>query len=57
MTKAELFIELAKPNAEGYSRWVYVSEFIGIYEKLKFGNGGDWCRSSSPLAKKIYCGN
>lgn len=50
-TKTVLFIELAKPNADGCSRWVDVSEFIGEYSELKLGNGGSWCRKESALAK------
>lgn len=50
-TKAELFIELAKPNEKGFSRWVNVSEFIGKYKELQLGNGGSWCRKESNLAK------
>lgn len=52
MTKTELFIQLAAPNAEGVSRWVNVDEFAGIYSDLQLGNGGSWCRASSSLAKK-----
>lgn len=29
MTKTELFLELAKPDSNGVSRWVSVNEFIG----------------------------
>lgn len=52
-TKTELFIELAKPNEKGISRWVDVSEFVDMYKDLQLGNGGSWCRASSTLAK-IY---
>ncbi len=52
MTKTELFIELANPNEQGESRWVFVNEFIGKYSDLQLGNGGSWCRRSSALAKK-----
>lgn len=52
MTKTELFIELAAPNAEGFSRWVSSTEFVGRYADLQLGNGGSWCRASSSLAKK-----
>jgi len=51
-SKPELFLELARPDSNGFSRWVHVSEFIGEYEGLKFGNGGSWPRESSTLAKK-----
>ncbi len=53
MTKKELFLELAKPNKDGISRWVSVEEFTGKYEKLKLGNGGSWFRESSSLVKKF----
>lgn len=52
MTKKDLFEELAKPNINGVSRWVSVSEFDGMYKVLQLGNGGSWCRGSSSLAKK-----
>lgn len=52
MTKTELFIKLAKPNEEGVSRWVSVSEFIDEYASLTFGNGASWARKESQLAKK-----
>ncbi len=51
MTKTELFLELAKPNKKGVSRWVGVTEFVGEYKDLQLGNGGSWCRKSSSLAK------
>lgn len=52
MTKTELFLELAKPNEKGISRWLKTSEFVGLYKDLQLGNGGSWCRASSSLAKK-----
>jgi RNase P subunit RPR2 len=51
-TKTELFLELAKPDAQGCSKWVDVSEFIGEFKELKLGNGGSWCRKESTLARK-----
>lgn len=39
MTKTELFIELAAPDENGVSRWVSISEFVGKYSSLTFGNG------------------
>ncbi|AIH02828.1 hypothetical protein M949_1661 [Riemerella anatipestifer CH3] len=51
MTKTELFLELAKPDSNGVSRWVSVNEFIGKYKALQLGNGGSWYRASSSLAK------
>jgi hypothetical protein len=52
MTKTELFLELAKPNKEGKSRWVQATEFVGKYQPLQLGNGGSWLRRSSALATK-----
>ena len=52
MTKCDLFLELANVNNQGISQWVDTSKFIGKYKTLKLGNGGSWCRRSSPLAKK-----
>ena len=52
MTKTNLFLELAKPDENGVSRWVEVVEFVGKYKDLQLGNGGSWCRASSTLAKK-----
>ncbi|ARE80028.1 IceA family protein [Campylobacter helveticus] len=51
-SKTDLFLELAKPDKKGFSRWVSVSEFVGEYKTLQLGNGGSWCRASSSLAKK-----
>lgn len=52
MTKNELFLQLAKPDVNGVSRWVKVSEFVGEYADLAFGNGASWARKESTLAKK-----
>lgn len=52
MTKTELFLKLAKPNENGVSRWVSVSEFVGEFSELKFGNGASWARKESTLAKQ-----
>lgn len=52
MTKADLFIELAKPDNNGKSDWVPVTMFEGKYKDLQLGNGGSWCRKNSSLAKK-----
>jgi len=51
MSKTDLFLELAKPNEKGFSRWVDVTEFIGKYTELQLGNGGSWCRKNSILAR------
>ncbi|MCM1308573.1 MAG: hypothetical protein NC223_08245 [Butyrivibrio sp.] len=52
ITKTELFLELAKPDENGVSRWVKISEFSGKYADLTFGNGASWARKESTLAKK-----
>ena len=52
LTRAELFLKLAMPDKNGFSRWVSVNEFVGRYKELQLGNGGSWCRASSTLAKK-----
>ncbi len=51
-SKIDLFLELAKPDENGVSRWVYVDEFVGDYSSLVLGNGFSWGRKSSPLQKK-----
>lgn len=52
LTRTDLFLKLAEPNEKGESRWVDVSEFVGEYARLKFGNGASWARKESTLAKK-----
>ena len=52
MTQMKLFEKLSEVNEMGISRWVYVEEFVGDYEKLKIGNGLSWGRDSSSIAKK-----
>lgn len=55
MSKCELFEELASPNSEGISRWVYCEEFTGRYDILYTGgNGLGWGRKGSTLDKKYY---
>ena len=51
-SKRELFLELAQPNDKGFSKPIKITKFVGKYARLKFGNGGDWCRHDSPLRKK-----
>lgn len=51
-SKIDLFLELAKPDENGISRWVKTSEFVGKYKELELGNGCSWGRKSSPLQKK-----
>jgi len=49
---AALFLELARPDSEGFSQKVPVRKFVGKYETLKMGNGGSWCRDDGSLAKR-----
>ena len=51
-TLADLFLELAKPDHQGFSRRVPVTEFVGKYERLRMGNGGSWCRDDGALARR-----
>lgn len=46
-----LFLELAKPDEQGFSRKVKVTEFENEYEVLRMGNGGHWCRDDGALGK------
>lgn len=50
-SKIDLFLELAKPDKNGVSRWVYTTEFVGRYAELVLGNGFSWGRKSSPLQR------
>ena len=52
-TIGDLFLELAKPDADGFSRPVRVSEFTDRYARLQMGNGGGWCRDDGPLARRF----
>lgn len=52
-TKIDLFLKLAQPDKNGFSRWVAITEFVGEYHSLVFGNGASWCRGSSSLSKRF----
>ena len=52
-SKGDLFLELAKPDKEGFSPPVGIERFIGHYEGLRLGNGGSWCRETSALGKEF----
>lgn len=52
MTKKDLFLKLAQPDKDGFSKWVDVSKFTGEYKDLQLGNWWSWCRWSSSLAKE-----
>jgi hypothetical protein len=44
-----LFLELARPDENGFSRIVTIEEFTGKYESLRHNNGASWCRKESTL--------
>ncbi|MEG0899838.1 MAG: hypothetical protein RSF40_09045 [Oscillospiraceae bacterium] len=52
MTKIELFEELACPDENGISRWVYVTEFTGKYQGLQLLNGAGWSRDDGSFGRK-----
>lgn len=56
MSLWKLFLNLANPDENGYSREVFVDEFIGGFEPLRFGNGGNWLRKGSTIDKKYKNG-
>lgn len=43
------FLEIAKPNKDGYSDIIYIKDLIKINPKFALGNGGSWCRSDGTL--------
>ena len=54
-SKNALFIELAKPDALGFSREVSVEEFVEKYQDLVFGNGASWARKDGTLRQALQC--
>lgn len=42
MTKNDLFLQLARSGANGRSKWIKVTEFVGQYADLSFANGASW---------------
>ena len=48
MTKAEEFIEIAEPDADGITREISTKE---LPPHLRFGNGASWARAGSQLDK------
>lgn len=51
-TKIQLWEELAKPDENGVTRWVYVTEFVGRYQGLQLLNGAGWSRDDGPFGRK-----
>lgn len=52
MTKIELWEELAQPDENGVTRWVFVTEFVGKYQGLQLLNGAGWSRDDGTFGKK-----
>ncbi len=52
MTKIELWEELAQPDENGCTRWVYVTEFVGKYQGLQLLNGAGWSRDDGTFGNK-----
>jgi len=50
-SKAYRFLELANPDSNGYSNAISVDKFVGNNSDLKFGNGANWARGSSKIAR------
>jgi hypothetical protein len=48
-SKVALFIQLARPDEKGISRWVNRDEWVGKYASLALGNGLSWGRKGSKL--------
>lgn len=46
-----MFLQLAQPDEEGFSRFVHISEMVEEFEALMrgLGNGGSWCRDDGSL--------
>lgn len=53
-SKTDLFLKLAgRIDKDGFSRKVAVSEFVGEYACLRFGNGADWARKDGSLGRRF----
>lgn len=52
MSKADRFLQFAKPNEDGVTRWITMEELIKVHPDLEFGNGGNWCRRGSSIERK-----
>ena len=50
----EIFLEVAQPDEEGFSREVPIEELIAIDERFRTNNGCNWARSDGPLGKKYH---
>lgn len=50
-SKAYKFLQLSNLDENGFSREVKITEFVGNYSDLKFGNGADWARKGSKIAR------
>lgn len=50
-SQKDLFLELAQPDKDGFSRTVHSTEFVERYEILKTTNGCSWGRDDGPLGR------
>lgn len=50
----DLFLEIAQPDCDGYSRRVPLSELIDADPRFATGNGGHWCRSDGALGREYH---
>jgi len=46
---AKQFLEIAKPNEDGFSAPIAIEDLIKANEDFRLGNGGSWCREDGPL--------
>jgi len=52
MSKAEMALDVFRPDAKGFSRKVTKEEMVGRYPELSHDNGWDWGRYDGKLAQK-----
>lgn len=50
----DLFIEIAQPDDQGYSKEIPISDLITIDPRFATNNGGHWCRSDGPLGRQYH---
>lgn len=45
----EIFLDVAKPNSNGFSENIKISDLVKFDPRFETGNGGHWCRDDGPL--------
>lgn len=48
------FVEIAQPNADGFSRPIKVEDLVAINPGFQLGNGGSWCRRDGQLGMRYH---